>query len=66
MPKPKEIGIGSLDMTLRELLVEMMAKKLDHVVLILPGQPVQISVTVGSPQKTAQITTQVQRIISER
>lgn len=61
-PTPKDVGVGSLDMSLRDLLTQMMDRKLDHVVLMLPGIPVQVSVTVGSVEKTRQITMEVQKI----
>ncbi len=63
-PKPKALGLGSLDMSLRELLVQMGEQHLDHVVLLIPNTPVQITVTVGDADKTREITKQVQRILT--
>lgn len=63
-PTPSNIATGHLDMTLRDLLTHMMDKRLDHVVLKFHGEPVQISVTLASPEKTARITLQVQRILT--
>ena len=65
-PQPSAIGVGSLDMSLRELLVAMMDQKLDHVVLVPPKLGVQITVTVASDTNTARITNEVQRIIGRR
>jgi len=64
-PIPKALGIGTLDMTLRDLLVQMMEAKLDHTVLILASADVRVSVTVASSEKTALITQAVQRILSK-
>lgn len=63
-PTPKELAIGSLDMTVRQLLVHMMDRGLDHVVLVLPGTPVRVSITVASVNKTELITKAVQRILT--
>lgn len=63
-PTPKELALGSLDMTVRELLVHMMDRRLDHTVLVLPGTPVRVSVTVASVNKTDLITKAVQRILA--
>lgn len=63
-PTPSNIGAGHLDMSLRELLVHMMDNSLDHVVLKIPGSPVDVSVTVSSAEKTAEITRQVERILT--
>ena len=52
-----------MDMSLRDLLVHMMEKHLDHVVLKIPGTPVQVSVTVASAGKMVRITEQVERIL---
>jgi hypothetical protein len=65
-PVPSNIASGSLDMALRDLLTHMMERKLDHVVLVMPGVPVHVTVTVASVQKTAEITKQVERIVHGR
>lgn len=63
--RPSDVSGGSLDMTLRELLVHMLDKRLDHVVLIpaIPGGDVQISVTVAGARKTREITAAVGQIV---
>lgn len=61
-PTPANIGAGSLDMSLRDLLTHMMTNKLDHVVLLAPGLPIRISVTIGNVEQTDEITRQVQKI----
>lgn len=63
-PIPKELALGSLDMSVRDLLVHMMDRGLDHTVLMLPGTPVRVSVTVASVNKTDLITKAVQRILT--
>jgi DNA-binding TFAR19-related protein (PDSD5 family) len=63
MPTPSNIAAGSLDMTLRALLTHMMEKRLNHVVLMFPEAPVQISVTVASVEKTREITQKIERIL---
>jgi hypothetical protein len=63
-PIPKELALGSLDMSLRELLVHMTERHLDHTVLVISGTPVRVSITVASVQKTDLITKAVQRILT--
>lgn len=62
-PTPSNVAAGHLDMSLRELLTHMMDNRLDHVVLKIPGSPVDVSVTVASAAKTAEITQLVERIL---
>lgn len=62
-PTPSNIAAGSLDMTLRALLLHMMEKRLDHVVLVIPDAPVQVSVTVAGTEQMKDITQQVERIL---
>lgn len=63
-PIPKELAFGSLDMTVRELLVHMMDRRLDHTVLLIKGANVRISITAANQQKTDLITKAVQRILA--
>jgi len=61
--QPSHVGEGSLDMSLRKLLTHMMDKKLDHVVLVIPDEDVQISITVATSVETSKITKQIERIL---
>jgi len=61
---PSDVSAGHLDMSLRELLAHMVDHKLDHVVLVIPDAPVQISVTVADAAKTKEITKLVGRILT--
>jgi hypothetical protein len=63
-PTPKNFAMGSLDMSIRDLLKHMMASQLDHAVLIIPGTGARISVTVATQAKTDLITREVMRILS--
>jgi hypothetical protein len=61
-PTPSNISAGSLDMTLREMMIHMAEKRLDHVVLVIPNTPTQVTITIASEAKTKAITEQVERI----
>lgn len=62
-PTPAGFYAGSLDMTLRELLVHMTSNRLDHAVLVIPGADARVTITVADEQKTAQLTKQVEKLL---
>ena len=62
----KDISMATLDTSIRQLLVHMIDKKLDHAVLVIPGSKVRVSVTVATESKTDEITRQVKRILGPR
>lgn len=68
-PTPKEISIGLLDMSVRDLLLHMITSKLDHSVLIIPGTDprvdMRVCVTIASEEETRRITKEVQRILTK-
>jgi len=63
-PIPKNLAMGSLDMSLRDLLLHMTKNRLDHAVLVIPGTELRISITTASLNKTDLITKAVQRILT--
>lgn len=65
-PIPKNIAFGSLDMTLRDILIHMLEIKNDHAVIIIPNSHVRLGITVAPPEKMDRITHHVAKILGER
>jgi hypothetical protein len=63
-PTPKDISVGMIDMSLRELLLHMASKGLDHAVLVIPGNATRVSITLANEEKMRRITREVQRILT--
>jgi hypothetical protein len=65
-PQPSFVCQGSLDMTLRDLLLHMAEHKLNHVVIHLPGCSLGVAVTIATKAQVDELTQVAERICQQR